>query len=121
MCERKDLQFLQDILESIDATLDFVKSFDVDTFAIDRKTKSATIRELEIIGEAASRISAVIIDTYFEVPWRLMKDFRNVLSHEYFGVNNDIFWDIVQNKLPFLKSQIQKIIRIEIKSANLSK
>jgi uncharacterized protein with HEPN domain len=121
MCERTDLQFLQDILESIDAALYFVMGFDIDAFEEDRKTRSATIRELEIIGEAASRVSSTKKDSCFDVPWRLMKDFRNVLSHEYFGVNNQIIWDIVQNKLPNLKLQIQEIIRLEIDSANKPK
>lgn len=113
MCERTDLQFLQDILESTIAVLEFVAGYDLASFSSDRKTKSATIRELEIIGEAASRISAIKKDEYSAVPWRLMKDFRNVLSHEYFGVNDEVVWDIVQHKLPELKVQMGKIILLE--------
>lgn len=113
MYERTDLQFLQDILESINASLEFVVGCDLDSFSNDRKTKSATIRELEIVGEAASRISALTKEAYPDVPWRLMKDFRNVLSHEYFGVNEEIVWDIVQQKLPSLKIQIEEIILLE--------
>ncbi len=113
MCERTDLQFPQDILESINDALEFVVGYSLDDFSSDRKTKSATIRELEIIGEAASRLSALKKDEYSDVPWRLMKDFRNVLSHEYFGVNEEVVWDIVQQKLPGLKVQIEKIILLE--------
>lgn len=115
MCERTDLQFLQDILESILAASDFVQGYDFNRFTQDRKTKSATIRELEVIGEASSRISTEKKELYQSVPWRLLKDFRKVLSHEYFGVNDQIVWDIVLNKLPPLKSQIEKIISIELK------
>lgn len=115
MSERTDLQFLQDILESINASLEFVAGCDLETFTSDRKTKSATIRELEIVGEAASRISAVIKETYPAVPWRLMQDFRNVLSHEYFGVNEEVVLDIVQQKLPNLKVQIEEIVLLENK------
>jgi len=113
MCERTDLQFIQDILESSHAAIDFVEGYDFDGFSQDRKTKSAVIRELEIIGEASSRISTDKKNAYQEVPWRLLKDFRNVLSHEYFGVNEEIVWDIVKNKLPCLKTQIEEIIKIE--------
>lgn len=120
MCERTDLQFLQDILDSINAALDFVAGFELAGFFNDRKTKSATIRELEIIGEAASRISASIKEQYSSIPWRLLKDFRNVLSHEYFGVNEEIVWDIVTNKLPPLKSQIEKVLAIESVQAESS-
>jgi uncharacterized protein with HEPN domain len=113
MCNRTDLQFFQDILESIDAALEFTSGYDFEQFFTERKTRSATIRELEIIGEAASRISEVKKEEYSAVPWRLMKDFRNVLSHEYFGVNVEVVWDIVQHKLPELKIQLDKIISLE--------
>ncbi|MDD2366344.1 MAG: DUF86 domain-containing protein [Desulfuromonadaceae bacterium] len=115
MCERTDLQFLQDILESINAALEFVMGYNIESFTSDRKTKSATIRELEIIGEAASRISAINKEQYTAVPWRLMIDFRNVLSHEYFGVNEEVVFDIVQKKLPNLKVQIEEIVFLENK------
>ena len=71
---------------------------------------------MEIIGEASSRISALIKADYPSVPWRLMKDFRNVLSHEYFGVNEEVVLDIVQQKLPDLKIQLEKIILLENKT-----
>ena len=121
MCERTDLQFFLDILESTNAALEFVTEYDLASFSNDRKTKSATIRELEIIGEAASRISAEKKDEYSDVPWRLMKDFRNVLSHEYFGVNDEVVWDIVQHKLPELKVQIDNILLLENNSDKVIK
>lgn len=113
MSERTDLQFFQDILESAEAASEFVAGFDLEAFSSDRKTKSATIRELEIIGEAASRVSTVKKDSFPDVSWRLLKDFRNVLSHEYFGINDEVVWDIVQTKLPELIKQIKEIILLE--------
>jgi len=113
MSERTDLQFLADILESAEAASDFVTGISLEDFSSDRKTRSATIRELEIIGEAASRISAVIKERHDDIPWRLLKDFRNVLSHEYFGVNDEVIWNIVQTKLPDLISKIGVIITLE--------
>ncbi|MBW4054791.1 MAG: DUF86 domain-containing protein [Proteobacteria bacterium] len=121
MYERTDLQFLQDIMDSINAAIEFIAGYDFVSFSGDRKTKSATIRELEIIGEAASRISALKKDEFYSVPWRLMKDFRNVLSHEYFGVNDEVVWDIVQHKLPALKVQIDNIILLETNSVKVLK
>ena len=113
MSERTDLQFLADILESAEAASDFVTGISLEDFSADRKTRSATIRELEIIGEAASRISAVIKERHDDIPWRLLKDFRNVLSHEYFGVNDEVIWNIVQTKLPDLICKIGVIITLE--------
>ena len=118
MCERTDHQFIQDIQESINAAMEFVVDYDLDSFSSERKTKSATIRELEIIGEAASRISAAKKTEYSSVPWRLLKDFRNVLSHEYFGVNDEVVFDIVRHKLPELKVQMDEIALREKNSKN---
>lgn len=112
MFSRDDELYLQDILESIRAILSYVAEVDRDFFYADRKTQAATIRELEIIGEAAGRISEETRTSHSEVNWRLLKDFRNVLAHEYFGVNLDIVWDIVKNKLPQLKEQIIGIARM---------
>jgi uncharacterized protein with HEPN domain len=120
MSERTDLQFLQDILESAEAATSFVVGFDLEAFSSDRKTKSATIRELEIIGEAASRISTAKKDIFSDVPWRLLKDFRNILSHEYFGVNDEVVLDIVITKLPELIKQIKVIILSESGSGRIS-
>ena len=107
MFSRDDELYLQDMLESIRAIASYVENVGRDSFDADRKTQAATIRELEIIGEAAGRISEETRTLHPEVNWRLLKDFRNVLAHEYFGVNLDIVWDIVKNKLPQLEERIR--------------
>jgi len=110
MFSREDELYLLDMLESIRAVASYVENVGRESFDTDRKTQAATIRELEIIGEAAGRISAETRTAHPEVNWRILKDFRNVLSHEYFGVNLDIVWDIVQNKLPQLEKQVSLIV-----------
>ena len=107
MSDRDNLLSLKDILDSIHAIQSFVKGSSFESFISDRKTFSATIRELEIIGEAAGRISTEIQQQFSDIPWRTMKDFRNVLAHHYFGINANVVWDVVIRKLPELKSQIQ--------------
>lgn len=72
--------------------------------------QDATIRQLAIIGEAASKLSADIRDQHNEVPWGKIIAFRNILIHEYMGVNLDTLWQIVQRDLPELKGQIQAIL-----------
>jgi uncharacterized protein with HEPN domain len=109
MSKRTDMHYLQDIMESIDAIVEFTEGFDFETFLEDRKTKSATLRELEIIGEAGSRVSDELRTRYSEIPWRMFKDFRNILAHQYFGINVDIVWDIVQHKILPLKAQIRAV------------
>jgi len=99
------------MLESIEAIQSFVTDMNFESFTSDRKTFSATIRELEIIGEAAGRIATDIQQQFPYIPWRIMKDFRNVLAHHYFGINADIVWDVVIRKLPDIKNQLQTLLK----------
>jgi len=106
---RKIELYIQDILESIDAIEEYTKYIDYNFFEKDRKTYSATIREFTIIGEAISKIIDILIEKEPSYPWRLIKDFRNLIVHEYFGVDSEIVWDLVKNELPILKEIIKKI------------
>lgn len=110
MYERNQKLFLLDILESIDAITSFVDGYSFEFFCADRKTFSATIRELEIIGEAIRNISDEIKAKYPDVLWYEIRSFRNKITHEYFGVDGRIVWDIVQNELEQLKKQIITIM-----------
>ena len=112
MSERNQKLFLMDILESIDAISLFVEGCSFEFFCADRKTFSATIRELEIIGEAIRNISDEIKAQYPEVLWHEIRSFRNKITHEYFGVDARIVWDIVQNELGLLKGQITQILNV---------
>ncbi len=109
MSERDYFLYLRDILESISAVESYLVGFDRDALVGDRKTWSATIREMEIIGEAVGKLPDQIKMAHPEVNWRALKDFRNVLAHQYFGINADLVWDIAHNKLPVLKRQIEAI------------
>lgn len=111
MSERSQELFLADIIESIDAIRMFIVDVDFDFFCSDRKTFSATIRELEIIGEAIKNISDDIKAQFPEVLWQEIRSFRNKITHEYFGVDSHIVWDIVQNELEPLNGQILNILK----------
>jgi len=67
------------------------------------------IRNLEIIGEAAKNIPKEFRSKHGEIEWNKISGLRDILIHEYFGVDLDILWDIIQNKLPDLKRKISKI------------
>ncbi len=109
MSKREVNLYISDILEAINAIECYLVGIDFSIFTSDRKTYSATIRELEIIGEASAQLPDEFKNSYTEVPWRLMKDFRNVLSHHYFGVNYEIVWDLIHNQLPTIKKKISLI------------
>ena len=109
MFERDIRLFVADIIESIDAIEDFVKDFDYARFIADRKTYSATLREFVVIGEAIANIPDEMKANFPEVEWRLIKDFRNVIVHEYFGIDTGIVWDAVKQEVPLLKTHIRRL------------
>ncbi|MBS3810135.1 MAG: DUF86 domain-containing protein [Desulfobacterales bacterium] len=82
-------------------------------FCQDRKTYTAVIREFEIIGEAVGKIPDAIRNDYKNIEWQDIKDFRNLLIHEYFGVDLEIVWKIIQEDLPDLLKAARELLRRE--------
>lgn len=111
MSSRDFRLYLQDIIDSGEAIQDFVKDYSEDEFIGDRKTYSAVIREFEIIGEAVGKLPEDIREEYPQVPWRDIKDFRNLLIHEYFGVDLELIWQVICDELPLLLDVIYEIMR----------
>jgi len=89
-------------MESAKAIMEYVKGLSLKEFRKDRKTCSAVVREFEIIGEAVGKLPDDLKRKHPEVEWQDMKDFRNLLVHEYFGIDFEIVWKIVQDDLPTL-------------------
>ncbi len=110
MSKRDEKLFIYDIKESVDAILSYIDKIDFDEFKNDRKTYSAVIREFEIIGEATKHLSEETINRYQEIEWRDIKDFRNLLVHEYFGVDFEIVWNTIKEDLPKLKAVIDLML-----------
>ncbi len=79
-------------------------------FKKDDKTKFAVIRGLEIIGEATKHISEEVRINYPKVPWKKMAGMRDVLAHDYFGVDEETVWLTAKEKIPQLKPSIEKIL-----------
>ena len=75
------------------------------------KTIDAVVRNLEIIGEAAKNLPEDITSTIPDIEWRKITGLRNILAHEYFGINKEIIWDIVQNKISALKNACEEMIK----------
>ena len=113
MSERDPRLYCEDILESGSAILDFVKGLSFDDFCDDRKTYSAVIREFEIIGEAVGKLPESFRERRPDVEWQDIKDFRNLLSHEYFGVDLEIVWKIIEDDLPVLMDAVKEIVGTE--------
>lgn len=77
----------------------------------DTLVQDAVIRNLEVIGEAVRHLPADFRHRHPEVPWRSITALRNVLIHEYFGVDLEIVWNVVRRRLPTLKRHVQAILR----------
>lgn len=110
MPERDVRLYMNDILESAQAIQIYVKGFTLETFSHDRKTFSAVIREFEIIGEAVGKLPNEIKQQYPNVPWQDIKDFRNILTHEYFGIDLEIVWKVIHDELPLLFDVVQDLL-----------
>lgn len=79
-------------------------------FMEDTMVQDSVIRNLEIIGEAARNLPSDLRKSYPKVPWRSITGMRNVLIHEYFGVDLDIVWKVVAQRLPVLKSHVSAML-----------
>jgi len=108
--KRNYLLFLEDISKRIEKIGSFIDGMSYDDFLKDDKTVSACIREIEVIGEATKQIPKEITDKFEELPWSLMAKMRDKLIHWYFEVDEEIIWNVVVDKLPPIKKQIDKII-----------
>lgn len=80
-------------------------------FLSDHKTQDAIIREFEIIGEAAKRISDEIRNKYPDIPWRKMAGLRDKSIHEYEGVNIMLYWELAKKEIPSLKARIDQVLK----------
>jgi uncharacterized protein with HEPN domain len=111
MSERNYRLYLTDIVESGTAILEYTKDISFEQFNHDRKTCSAVIRELEIIGEAVGKLPDDVKQKHLDVEWQDIKDFRNLLIHEYFGVDLEIVWKVIQDDLPGLLNSVKEMMK----------
>ena len=102
--------YLNDILEASRRIQNYTKGMDSEDFEQSDITIDAVVRNLEVIGEAARKLPAEVRSRAPEIEWRKIVALRNILSHEYFGVNTKIVWDVIQNKLESLGSVCRKLL-----------
>ena len=109
--KRKDYgDYLQDILDSINDTDDFVKGITFEAFLKDKKSINAVIRSIEVIGEASKKIPHSMRKDFPDIPWKKMAGMRDKLIHEYFGVDLEIIWEVIKTDLPSIKPLVIEAI-----------
>jgi len=109
MSERTPQLFLQDILDAGESIQSYVQGITFEQFELERMRHSAVIREFEIIGEAVGKLPVQMKERFPDVPWQDIKDFRNLLTHEYFGVDLQIVWNTILTDLPQLLAAVRAL------------
>lgn len=113
MSERDYRLFLNDILDSIEKIEEYTSGMDFRKFTSNQMAIDAVIRNFEIIGEAAKNIPDDVQTKYPSVPWNKMKAMRNIVIHEYFGVDVNITWKTIRKSLPNLKAKVLEAVERE--------
>ncbi len=103
--------YLEDILESIAKIEEYCQDLTAEDFFRKSQVQDAVVRRLEIIGEAVKHIPPEIRENYPDIPWKDIAGTRDVLIHEYFGVDLDKVWEVVQGDLLALKKQIERMMQ----------
>jgi uncharacterized protein with HEPN domain len=109
--KRRETLFIKDILKNILLIEDSIKNLSKTEFIKNKLIIDATVRRLEVIGEAVKNISEEIKTKYPEIEWKKIAGTRDTIIHAYFSVDLDIIWEIIKWDIPILKNKILKIER----------
>jgi uncharacterized protein with HEPN domain len=114
MPEKISTFYFEDILESIEKIRRYLGKVSFNEFLKNEMLIDAVIRNLEIIGEAAAHISPETRVKYPEIEWKKIVGLRNILIHDYSGIDIEILWDIIQNRLDLLEAKVRQALNKEI-------
>ncbi len=101
--------YVDDIKQAVKKIEKYTKNLTLSKLKQNELITDGIIRNLEIIGEAIKNIPSNIKESHPEIEWKKIAGLRDILAHEYFGIDIEVLWDIIKNKLPDLKKKISKI------------
>ena len=102
--------FLQHIIDSIILIEKYLEGKDKEAFLSSQQLQDAIFRRLEIIGEAVKNLPKDIIKKHPDLPWKQIAGMRDILIHQYFGVDLDLTWEVIIVELPILKSKLEALL-----------
>lgn len=108
--EERDRAYLWDMLEAARQAVDFTRGLTFDAYVADPMRRMAVERSLELLGEAARRITAGFREGHPEIPWRNLIGLRNVLAHDYGEVKQDRLWQIATRDAATLTDQLESLV-----------
>ena len=102
--------YIQDMIEFSNKVLSYTEGLNQNVFISDGRTYDATLRNLQLIGEAAMRIPSRVQEAHEEIPWRKIIGTRNQVVHGYLGIDDDVVWDIIQTDVPNLLPKLRSLL-----------
>ncbi len=105
--------YLRHILDETKYLMASSKGISKSRFLKNQTVKRAFVRSIEIIGEAAKKVSPEFKERYSDIDWKAMAGMRDRLIHDYLGIDYDLVWDVVINKIPSLKKRVEEILQSE--------
>jgi uncharacterized protein with HEPN domain len=102
--------YLEDIAEAAEKILAYSEQVDYEEFSRKTMVYDAVVRNLEVIGEASKKLPDQVLAEMPEIEWRKVIGLRDVIAHGYFGLNVDVLWDVVQNRIPALRTAVTRVL-----------
>lgn len=109
MSSRGDKELIEDMKTAIASILEYTQGLSYEEFLADNRTKDAVVRNLEVLGESSKNVSETFRRKHPQIPWKNLARVRDRLIHHYFGVNYEIVWTIINDRLPEVLSKLESL------------
>ena len=103
--------YIQDMIDFAEKVLSYTDGLDLNTFIADERNYDATMRNLELIGEAATHVPSEVRAAYPDIPWRAIVGARNRLAHSYLTISDNVIWTIIQDAIPKLLPDLRNLLK----------